>query len=379
MHLGDDVGTRFRRPIIHLLLSGILLGGLAGCSDNPAGPSTPTVTPAIAWVNLLQPIDLTPDGSIAVIQDLRSGGGDMYFYYTASGRLEVKTQVGDPGHDFATGVSANGVVTATHGVPEQAGFWTAASEWTDLPSAFGTGCDQNSASAWDISANGQSIVGLAWDHCNARAFRWDATGSGIMTPLQLLGESYPDSPNPPSNRASVISDDGSTIGGFASTAQVDRYPAIWRADGTGFLIPGVPDGYPGEVLAISADGKVAAGTVGADVFRWSEATGLVDIGQLPDADQSWANAIAADGKLIFGVSGSPWFGVPHAFVWTSAGGMKRLDDVAKAAGITISDDYSLVNVLAASQDGTVVLGTAYGPNFSQVTFVMHLPVSAYGL
>jgi uncharacterized membrane protein len=204
-----------------------------------------------------------------------------------------------------------------------------------------------------------------------------------MTPLQLLGESYEWSPDvPPTNRASVISDDGSTVGGFASTSQVDRYPAIWRADGTGFLIPGVPDGYPGEVMAISADGKVAAGSVGQDVFYWSEASGLVNIGQLPDADISWANAISGDGRLIFGISGSPWFGVPHAFVWSQADGMRRLDEVAKAAGVDIPDDYSLLNVFAVSQDGTVVLGSANIPNgqyVKQVTFVLHLPVSAYGL
>ena len=66
-------------------------------------------------------------------------------------------------------------------------------------------------------------------------------------------------------------------------------------------------------------------------------------------------------------------------MWTAAGGMQQLDSVAVAHGVTIPDGYLLTNVQAASADGTAVLGIAYGPNFSQVTFVLTLPVSAYGL
>jgi hypothetical protein len=372
-----------RPPLAQLLVAGALLGGLAGCSDESStGPSAGPV-PGIRFVNLSMPVDLTPSGDLAAIQDGTSPTGDLYFYHTATGALEYKTRVGDPLRTFASALSANGVVTALHNEPVQAGFWTAQSEWTDLATPYLSGCDADYAGAWDVSADGRIVVGLLWNGCGAEAFRWDGGGSGIMTPLQLLGESFTGSSNPPANRATVISDDGSTIAGWAQTSIVDRAPAIWKADGSGFMLTGFTSDAPGEVLSISADGKMVAGTWSDSAFYWTAATGVVNIGKLPNDGSfvggTYANAVAADGKLIFGTDGSPFFTLPRPFVWTAAGGMQQLDSLAIAHGVTIPQGYLLTNVQAASADGTVVLGSAYDPNFNQVTFVLTLPSSAYGL
>jgi uncharacterized membrane protein len=364
------------------LFPALMLILLAGCRDGGMEPSG-GVEPSIEFVALSQPVDMTPDGSVAAIQDGSSPVGDLYFYHTASRLLEHRTRVGDPLRTFATGIAANGTVTALHGEPVQAGFWTSAAEWTDLSSPYRSGCDQDRAGAWDVSADGRAVVGLVWNGCDAEGFRWDADGSGIMTPLERLGASYPWSSAPPANRATVISDDGTVAAGWAQTSIVDRWPALWHLDGTGTLLPGLAPDVPGEVLSISADGKVVAGTWGVDAFYWTQSTGTVFIGQLPGADPifdpTFANAIAARGKLIFGGCGSPFFSLPRAFVWTAGSGMRPLADVAAAHGVEIPEGYLLTNVLAASADGTVVLGTAYDPNSNQVTFVLHLPVSAYGL
>ncbi len=372
MKLRDPGHRVFRRSASLLLLPGLLLGALAGCGDDSTGPSGGP-KPSLKFVNLSFPQDLTPDGSIAAIQDGSSGSGDLYFYHTATGALEFKTRVGDPLRTFASAISANGVVTALHNEPVQAGFWTEASEWTDLATPYLVGCGFDYAGAWDVSADGRSIVGLLWNGCAAEAFRWDATGSGIMTPLQLLGASFPGSSNPPSNRATVISDEGSVVAGWAQTDIVDRWPAIWNPDGTGFLLPGgvFTNDSPGEVLSISADGKTVAGTWNLEAFYWTQGTGVVNLGQLP-GDGSFTggvypNAIAAGGKLIFGTSGSPFFTVPRPFVWTPTAGMQQLDSLAINHGVTIPDGYLLTNIQAASADGSVVMGVAYGPNFSQVS------------
>jgi hypothetical protein len=373
------------RATAHLpvFVSLCLAAGLAACGDDSAAPPA-APGPSIQFINVFQPVDLTPDGSIALMQQYNARG-EFYFYRTETGSLELKGEVGDASLGAATAISAGGVVTAFHGSPQQAGMWTEQSGWTDIPSVFTTGCGTDVASAWDVTANGRMVVGMAWDDCGVQAFKWDATGSGIMTLLERLGSQFPGSTRPPDNRATVVSDDGSVIAGWASTAETGRYPAVWRADGTGFLIQAtVEPGTGGEVMTTSGDGKYLAGYLGENAFYWTQAGGVVSIGKLPPADEfdfggATANAITDDGKLIFGVSGQPFFGTPKAFVWTQAAGMRLLADVVTAAGLTIPEGTTLTNVLASSTDGTVILGQATLADYSIVCFVLRLPVSAYGL
>ena len=109
---------------------------------------------------------------------------------------------------------------------------------------------------------------------------------------------------------------------------------------------------------------------------------MVDIGRLPNFlpfEPTHPNAIAAGGQLVFGGCGDPFQGIPAAFVWTAADGMRPLADICAASGVNIPPGYILINVLAASADGTRVLGQAFDANFFQVSFVLNLPVSVYGL
>jgi hypothetical protein len=356
---------------------------LAACSNEDTSGPSDAVSASIRFVPLAWPVDLSPDGRVAAIQDASSYSGDLYFYYPGTGTLEFRTQVGSPLRDFATGLSATGVVSALHGDPVQAGFWTDRSEWTDIVPAYTRGCGFDFAGAWDVSADGTSIVGLVWNGCGAEAFRWDGRGRGIMTPLERLGASFPGSSSPPANRATVIADDGGITAGWAQTDMVDRWPAWWRPDGTGELLTGNTPDQPGEVLAISRDGRVLAGTWGGQAFYWTEAGGTVLLGLLPGGDPffdaAYANAVSAGGKLIFGNSGNPFFTTPRAWVWTASGGLRELAPILEDAGLTLPAGYLLTGIVAASTDGTRVLGTAMTDQGMTVTFVLTLPVSAYGL
>jgi hypothetical protein len=321
------------------------------------------------------PIDLTPDGSIALLQDGSTLAGDLYFYDLASGDSELQTSVGDALADFATGVSQDGRITALHGVPVQAGVYTDAGGWVDLDSPFKAGCDENIGGAWDVSADGAVTVGFMWNGCAPQAFR--AT-DGDVELLDLLGSSL--SKNGPVNRATVVSDDGSMAAGFAENDVLDRTPAIWNADGSGFLLDENDMDAPGEVLSINEDGSVVAGIWGNAGFRWTEQEGRVDLGIVPTAlpgDPTFPNAMSADGSLVFGGCGSALFGVPVAFVWTAEDGMRALEDIAIANGITLPGTFKLTSVMAASADGSVLLGVAVDETNNQKSFVLELPASAY--
>ena len=369
------------RLSFHLLLVPTLL---VGCSHGSSGSGQPSLG-TIDFIPINTAVDLTPDGSVALLTDL--GTADVYLYDTFTHDLSLITSAGDPQRDFVTGISANLRVSALHGDPVQAGLWSDAGGWLDLgrPNSSG-GCGADIAAAWDISADGQVVIGLDWNVCDGEAFRWsDASGVGVFTPMQVLGHVPSGSTSAPTNRATVISDDGAVTAGFAQTVRVDRWPALWDASGSGFLLDagGVfSSDAPGEVLSISEDGSVVAGIWNLDGFYWSLPTGVVDIGRLPNAlpsDPTHPNAIADGGQLIFGGCGDPFLGVPAAFVWTAADGMRPLQDILVASGVDIPSGYFLINVLASSTDGSLLLGQAFDASFNQVSFVLTLPISAYGL
>jgi hypothetical protein len=182
------------------------------------------------------------------------------------------------------------------------------------------------------------------------------------------------------NRATVLSDDGSVAAGFAENVMLDRSAAVWSADGPGFLLDPDQQDAPSEVLSISADGSVLGGTYGYDGFRWTDAEGMTILPRLDTAlpsDPVFVNAIARDGELMFGGSGDAWSGVPIAFVWSEAAGTRALQDIAVASAIDVPEGFLFGNVMAASADGTVLLGTGLDADFASRSFVLRLPADAF--
>jgi probable HAF family extracellular repeat protein len=98
------------------------------------------------------------------------------------------------------------------------------------------------------------------------------------------------------------------------------------------------DGNTGSInpLGVSADGSVIIGSanrfigstllVGAtEAFRWTQETGFVGLGVLPGASvfSSAASGVSADGEVIVGRSSFTDSG-GRAFIWTQATGMVSL-------------------------------------------------------
>lgn len=365
------------RSLLFPTLAALALGA---CSDSNAPTDKFTGPTGFTLLNASNPIDITPDGQTVVVEDLIGDfSNPMYFYNVATDAYTFKTNVGDPFLNFATGVSSDLKVSAIYGNPASTGVWSQATNWITVPSSFESGCDPQSGGAWDISQDGNVMVGFDWNVCSTQAMRWTLSGGNWAgQQLELLGASFPDNPNPPSNRATVVSGNGLVSAGWAQTELADRRPAVWQADGSGALLAsGVSDDTPGEILSINYDGSVMAGEWGREGFVASN--GNVAFIESIQSDDPFAltapNAIAANGQLVFGGSGG------YAFVWTQAGGTRKLQDIAKAAGVEIPNNIVLSVVKAASEDGTIVVGQAYyqAPRGQTYSFVLKLPVSAYGL
>jgi len=117
---------------------------------------------------------------------------------------------------------------------------------------------------------------------------------------------------------------------------------------------------PGDIQsyanAVSADGKVVVGSSTnypantSQAFRWTEATGMVGLGDLPGGIfGSAAKGVSADGSVVVG-RGAPasWY---QAFRWTEAGGMVGL-------GYLAGGSYPESVATGVSADGSVVVGSS---------------------
>jgi probable HAF family extracellular repeat protein len=112
-----------------------------------------------------------------------------------------------------------------------------------------------------------------------------------------------------------------------------------------------------NAAAVDATGAVVVGAsvspTGIFGYRWSDTLGMVSLGDLPGGpEQSEANDIAADGQTVVGSSRSTAGPLGNeAFVWTPAGGMVGL---GRLGGVGLSVAHGV------SGDGSIAVGSS-GP------------------
>ncbi len=215
--------------------------------------------------NVASANDMSPDGRF-VVGGLKNGDSYLWDVFT-----DTWTILPEQGQGFTpSAVSDDGTVVVgdidnPNSTPEDplgnvAGIWrTGDSSWTslgNLPNALN--CPSRS-DAYEISADGSTVVGLSWDGCSGRGFRWtEATG---MQELESLANG--------GNRASVVSADGNVIAGFAQ-GSFSRTPAVWNGTTqTGELLDPPNGDALGEITGIRDDGSVLLGILDGDATRWT--------------------------------------------------------------------------------------------------------------
>ena len=166
--------------------------------------------------------DMSPDGRYFVGNTFNSGP------YLMDWETRTMTILPAPGVDAVAvsddGATVLGTITDPDTGTYVAAIWTAADGWVSLgylPNASPCGL----SSAYELSADGTVATGLSWDGCEAFGFIW--TQSTGMLALEGLANGV--------NRASVISGDGSLIGGFAQ-GSFSRTPAFWLDTTEGTLL-----------------------------------------------------------------------------------------------------------------------------------------------
>jgi uncharacterized membrane protein len=177
-----------------------------------------------------------------------------------------------------------------------------------------------------------------------------------------------------------VSSDGSVVVGRAGIPS----QAFRNMIGLGFL----PNATSSTALRVSADGSVVVGFNGfptvpagssnfhSEAFRWTEATGMVSLGDLPGGRvRSTAYDVSADGSVIVGsgeILASGGESVPAAFYWTADNGMLNLRDVLVAGGATGLDGWTLTEARGVSYDGLTIVGTGVHNGVTEA-FVANIP------
>jgi len=234
--------------------------------------------------------------------------------------------------------------------------------------------------AWDISADGQTVVGTAagqgafWE-----PFRW--TSSGGMRSLGFTGFGYGVSADgntvvgmagygfrwtvpgrlesPIGTQAFRVSADGGTVVGRAGS-----YASRWTQAG------GLQTIVPDAAWGVSPDGNLVVGRhdlyTHYEAFRWSATGGVLDLGVLPGSGNfSEAHDTSADGSVVVGESG-------QAFIWTPAMGMRPLRDVLAEDGLDLTG-WTLTTAWGVSDDGTIITGSGINPDGQTEAWIATIP------
>jgi len=166
-----------------------------------------------------------------------------------------------------------------------------------------------------VSGDGQVVVGYSTnatlgangygveDLTTSKAFRWD-TATTTMVDLGSLGGA---------SQAFATNSDGSVTVGRSELAG-NSHAVIWTAPNA-LLDLATLGGLSSSAADVNADGSVVVGSSQINsgenrAFRWTNMTGMVNLGVLTGETNSFATGVSDDGNTVVGNSGN------RAFIWT---------------------------------------------------------------
>ncbi len=223
--------------------------------------------------------------------------------------------------------------------------------WISHGGLLTSGFDGYISSAWGMSEDGSTIVGLSMvSAAIGRAVKWDATNGIVDLGSMVDGRS---------SRANGINGDKSVIVGWQDMADGYRAAVRW-VNGVESYITDNNGNNIGEAGAVSSDGKTIVGYNGIYPYIWNEMSGYHIITH-PNSGtffRGGATGISGDGTKVIGYFRS-WPGAPmggEGFIWTPEGGRQNLNDYVSSLGID-TQGITFALPMAISKDGTKIAGT----------------------
>ena len=268
------------------------------------------------------------------------------------------------------------------GEPEMSRYNRTTKQWTKL-GGLGVSIDGTVSGGYNISGDGNTVVGLAWadsigGNIYSTAIAWNET-EDIMD----LGTLYPGA----STRANAVSDDGSIVVGWQFFDSPWK-SAVWEKNPAGGYFPNkyilidtagsATDEFNqmGECSTVSGDGKWIGGYGDfANEYQpwiWNKDSGIINLGTFPNVGNGNVSGMSSDASIVVGWFDAQLFGDPVTpFIWTRETGLRELNDyVQNDLGYT-TGSYLMYGVESISPDGKYIAG--YGVKTStNLSFVFRL-------
>ncbi len=254
---------------------------------------------------------------------------------------------------------------------------TQAFKWTEIDGMVGLSGTPNERPSYatGVSADGNTMVGSGSSISLVQGFEaFRITDTGLQ-PLGGLADSV-------GSYAADVSADGSAVVGRNKSSTNYKWQAfLWTPEdgmtGLGFL--------QGEIesiaKAISADKSTVVGTshINSSIsrsFRWTKESGMIAL-NTPNTkilDMS-ANDVSANGSKIVGqaaLAGKGWAG---SFLWTKEAGAQDLHDILEERGIDLTG-WVLSGASAISDDGNTIVGWGINPDGDPEAWVAVIPTAS---
>lgn len=262
------------------------------------------------------------------------------------------------------------------------GVWTLGEGWQEtMPPAPPDGgiMDNFYGSAWGLSGDGTTLVGLYWRPGQAETGSAHASAWTESTGTFDLGSTGK------SSRANNANYDGSVVVGWDQDPTGTWRPAVWVDGELSLLCSGSKSGQgeavtPGGSIIVGYERHDSTEIKTAAMWRWNgsgygptEYLGTLP-GSAPNSATVKANDVSADGSVVVGYNsyyGDPFY--TTGFIWTEATGIMDVVDFLADNGIVLPH-LDIVSLEAISDDGLTILGIAdeVEAPFVRYSFLIHL-------
>jgi uncharacterized membrane protein len=265
-----------------------------------------------------------------------------------NGTVTVLDGLTNQEHVFAQNISPDGTTIVGEDYNVIGYRWREATGYQSIPPL---------GIVWATSEDGNILAGQSTDG----AFRWTENGFQYITTIAGGGSA---------ESAHDISLDGSTIVGNGSKSN-GQIGIVYRwTEATGAVSLGeYPYGQAQGALAMNSTGTIVVGSTVIngveEAFRWTQSDGFVALGHLPNSVEDLGSTTAAvavtdDGSLIVG-NESVTAGATGEFAWTPTGDIQPIDEfLLEKYGLDISD-WTLHYLTDMSPDGRFIIGNGSHP------------------